>query len=139
MKTTRLLAVIPLCMAIESWGGQTESANVLVDLEFRAAQGDLAAARFSDNDVELIGCGTRTFSDGADQFLFGFCQATDAAGVNSVCITEDPVLIEAIQAISSYAFIAFSWDDAANCIRVGSSTQSLYVPDFRDSKSDKKN
>ena len=137
MKTTRLVAVIPLCLAIESWAGQTESADVLVDLEFRSAQGDLATARFSDNDAALIGCGTRTFSQGADDFLFGFCQATDAEGVNFTCVTENPVLVDAIQAISSYAFITFGWDEAGNCTRVGSSTQSLYIPDFRDKKSKK--
>jgi hypothetical protein len=94
-----------------------------------SARGDMVTARFTKNNVEYLGCGVRTFSDGAGGVLsFAFCQASTAAGVIGFCSTEDPRLIESLAAISDYSFITFSWGADGVCTQIGTSTQSLYLP-----------
>ena len=78
----------------------------------------------------------RTFDDGmGGSFVFGFCQAEDAEGNNITCFTDNPVLIDAMRSTSDFAFITFNWRDdglgGAECIRVGHSTQSFYLPNFK--------
>ena len=100
-----------------------------VDLDNRIANGDTVTARYSKNDVELIGCGIRNLSDGAGGvFEFGFCQATDADEENIVCSTLDPGLLDAVKASSDFSFITFSWDENDQCTRIGFSNQSFYLP-----------
>lgn len=91
---------------------------------------DMVTARFSDNDVEFIGCGIRTFDDGAGgTFTFGFCQATDSAGVNGFCQSTNTDLLLAMAATADFSFITFGWDAVGDCTRIGFSTQSFYLPD----------
>ena len=124
-------------MSGSALAGATNPLNVTVDLDERQAEGDMAAARFAKNDVELIGCGVNYFSDGVGGvFVFGFCQAQDADEVYAVCFTQDPGLVEAIQSISDFSFIRFNWDENDDCTRIGTSTQSLYLPNFTRKGSD---
>ncbi|MGH8441989.1 MAG: hypothetical protein ACRETF_03690 [Nevskiaceae bacterium] len=103
------------------------------------AQGDMVTARFAPNTVELIGCGTRTIDDGAGGvFNFGFCQATDAGGVQGFCNTTRADLLEALHATGDFSFITFAWDVNGECTRIGTSTQSFYIPDFFANKPGKK-
>ena len=116
-------------LPVLAFGGATQPAPVMIDLVNRAAQGDMWTARSSKNANELIGCGVRTFDNGGGgQFEFGFCQAVDADGVEAFCFTESPELADAVKAISDYSFITFSWDEDGECTRIGSSTQSFYLP-----------
>ena len=134
MKVRRLLAVPVLTlMASIAYAGLVQPAPVDVDLVGLFAQGDQLTARSSAGDTEYIGCGSRTTDDGLGfSFRFGFCQAEDADGESITCFTQNPVLIEAMRATSDYAYITFSWQDdgagGAECIRVGHSTQSFYLP-----------
>ena len=89
------------------------------------AFGDMASARFANNDIEFIGCGIRVFSGG---FSFGFCQARDADGQRGFCSTEDPELLAAMHATSDNSFLTFAWDENEECTRIGFSTQSFYIP-----------
>jgi hypothetical protein len=91
-----------------------------------SASGSMSAARFSKNDVEYIGCGVRRVEDGA--FVFGFCQASNAAGDIGFCETENPALIESIGDIDDFSFITFAWNAAGVCRAIGASTQSIYIP-----------
>ena len=94
-----------------------------------SAFGNMTSARFSDNDVEFIGCGTRIIdADGAGLFEFGFCQAANAADDQAFCSTENPELVKALRSISDYAFVSFSFNDLGECTRIGLSTQSFYIP-----------
>jgi len=96
-----------------------------------AAQGDMVTARFAPDTISLIGCGTRTIDDGAGgTFHFGFCQATDAAGLQGFCSTDRADLLEAMHATADFSFITFAWDVDGFCTRIGTSTQSFYIPDF---------
>jgi hypothetical protein len=95
-------------------------------------------ARTADNDVEFIGCGTRVVDVGGDPFLFGFCQAQDADENKIVCFTQNQDLLDAMKSPSDFSFITFSWvDDGSGgieCIRIGFSTQSIYLPNFKIQK-----
>jgi hypothetical protein len=94
-----------------------------------SASGSMSAARFSKNEVEYIGCGVRRFDDGVGGVLvFGFCQASSAAGVLGFCDTEAPDLVASIGDQDDYSFITFSWDAAGVCRSIGNSTQSFYIP-----------
>jgi len=121
--------------AVDGIAGEVQPVPLEVDLVNMFALGDQATARFSDNDVEHIGCGIRTIDDGVNPFFeWGFCQANDATGEFIACFTENPDLIRAIYAISDFSFITFKWQDdgigGAECTQIGSSNQSFYIPGF---------
>ncbi len=99
------------------------------------AQGDMWTARTANNDVEMIGCGTRVIElDGGGTFLFGFCQAVDADDTPAFCSTQNQDLLDAMKSTSDFSFITFNWDDAGECTRIGFSTQSFYLPNFKIQK-----
>lgn len=104
-----------------------------------SATGDMISARFSDNDVEFIGCGIRAFDDGAGGvFYFGFCQAADSTDLHGFCSTQRSDLLDAVKSISDYSFITFSWNAAGECTLIGNSTQSFYIPELTDKNKKKK-
>lgn len=126
-----MTAIATLLLSSLAFGGAVVDAPVDVDLDNNFAFGNMASARFSDNDVELIGCGVRYIDDGAGGiFVFGFCQATDAAGESLFCSTENPDLLEAIKSIVDFSFITFAANGIGECTRIGNSAQSIYIPDF---------
>ena len=92
---------------------------------------NMVAARYSDNDVEEIGCGIRIRAVGTS---FGFCQATTVDGETVACLTTDPVLFDAIDFVDDYSFILYEWTEDLTlgnftCTSIGVSTQSFYLPD----------
>jgi len=108
--------------------GKTSERNVEIDMEARTAFGNMKTARYSENEAELIGCGTRTYSlaDGST-FIWGFCQASLSDDEeNAFCFTEEMNLINQINASSDYSFLTFGWDEEGSCTHVGQSTQSFY-------------
>lgn len=116
-------------------GGSYSPAPLTVDFDNQTASGDMYSARLSDNPHALIGCGYRSPAPG---FTFGFCQARVGPADDQLaqCFTEDPAHIAAIAALDDFSYIVFRWDDDGNCVSVGNSTQSLYLPEFF--KTDKK-
>jgi hypothetical protein len=139
MITRKLVWACALALVAGSaLAGAVDPEQVTIDLDERQAQGDIATARYSKNDLELIGCGVNYFSDGfGGTFVFGFCQAQDADEVYVACFVEDPGLIEAIQSISDFSFIRFDWDEQEECTRIGNSTQSFYLPNYTRRGDDK--
>ena len=132
MKIRNLLSIAALTlMAGVTSAGLVQPAVVTVDLTNRMAQGDQLTARISKNNVEFIGCGIRLFDVGTETAEFGFCQAADSEDVHIVCLTQNGELLEAMRATSAFAFITFSWDENDECTRIGFSTQSFYLPDFK--------
>ena len=128
IKTLIVSAIFTLASSLAFAGKYTE-ALVLIDTVEKTAMGSTTAARFSENENELIGCGTRTFAFGdGTAFNWGFCQASLAEEENVLCFTEDANLIEQINSVSDNAFITFRWDDNGECTYVGHSTQSFYIP-----------
>jgi hypothetical protein len=118
--------------ASTAFAGYTQPQVVEVDPTAMFAHGDQWTARASDNDLEHIGCGIRKFDDGAGGAVsLGFCQAGDAAGVDGFCSTENAVLLEAMESTSAFAYITFNWNADGLCTRIGNSTQSFYLPEFK--------
>lgn len=130
------LLVVTTCLACgTAVAGLSVSQSVVVDFENRTAIGDMVTARYSDNDVELIGCGVRFFDDGlGGTFTIGFCSAADSENNQIVCFTESATLIDAIKSISSYSFITFAWNEDTQCTAIGNSTQSIYIPNVKTKK-----
>lgn len=130
-----LLSITLLVTSTQTLAGQVQSAPVQIDTINRFATGDMATARFSKNENELIGCGVRKTLFGTELGSFAFCQAR--VGPESVdgdfilCTTTNPGLVDAIQSFSDYSYITFSWDENNECTRIGNSTQSGYIPAFR--------
>jgi hypothetical protein len=93
------------------------------------ANGNMATARSSANDVEYIGCGVRKYVDGTGGISSnGFCQAGDAAGVTASCFTDQAELLDVIENVADYSFVAFNWNSEGQCRKIGISTQSFYIP-----------
>jgi hypothetical protein len=130
MKARHLLVALgPFLVAPLALAGYVQPAPVVVDLEGGIATGDMVSARFAGNDVELIGCGVRVFRlESGDLFEVGFCQASDANGVEAFCSTEDPGLLNVMKATGDLSFVVFAWDAELQCTRIGFSTQSFYIP-----------
>lgn len=105
---------------------------VEVDLDAMTALGDMYTARTADEENVYIGCGVRYFNLGGGLFAWGFCQAEDAEGDRVTCYTQDELLLDRLRSTSDYSFLTFSWQDdgsgGAECVRVGFSTQSFYLP-----------
>ena len=99
--------------------GNTQPAPIAVTLNgdgSGSATGDMVTARYSDNDIEFIGCGIRVYDDGAGgSFQYGFCQASDSAENRAFCTTQRSDILEVMKATSDYSFITFSWDAAGEC------------------------
>ena len=94
-----------------------------------SANGNMASARASGNDVEYIGCGVRKYANatgGAD--AYGFCQASDAAGVTAYCFTNNAELLDAFENVADFSFVSFSYNAEGQCQLIGISTQSFYIP-----------
>ena len=109
------------------------------------ASGNMWSVRSSKNDVESIGCSYKGVVDavnydympwGHDVNQWAWCWAVDADGVEAVCFTEDPNLLDALQAISPFSYIRFEftdYDEDSNiglCTRFDFSTQSRHLPNF---------
>ena len=134
MKLTRVL--LTACLSLISataMAGKSQPAPVTIDLVNRVASGDMVAARFSSNEEELIGCGVRYYEDAGGAITYAFCQARlDASETGLIlCSTFNTELIEAIQSISAFSFVTFSWNEDNECTRIGNSSQSMYIPNFR--------
>lgn len=127
MKIRKLVAAL-LVMSVPSvvLAGAVVSFPVQIDFEAMFAAGNMATARLSDNDIEVIGCGSRSDSSG---FVWGFCQARDSSDAFVQCFTTDPVLVDAIRAHADFSFILFAWNEAGECTVVRNSTQSFYIPE----------
>jgi hypothetical protein len=133
MRMKRVAAVGMLVLgASAALAGQVELEPVTVTREADfsgVASGAMGQARFSENNVEAIGCRINHFDNGMGGLsIFGFCHANTAQSVGVVCISQDPKLLEAIAAFNDYSFVIFTWDAQQTCRSIGSSTRSVYIP-----------
>lgn len=113
--------------------GYVQPRPVEIDMANGFAHGDMLSARNSANDSEFIGCGVRHFEDGAGGVVYyGFCQAQVLELEPVTCFTWNKALLDGIQSIADNSYVTFSWTDdgagALTCTRIGSSTQSFYLP-----------
>lgn len=112
--------------------GRVQPAPVVVFVDADGsgqANGNMATARLSANNVEYIGCGVRKSDNGAGgAAVNGFCQASDAAGVTAYCSTQNADLLDVIENVADYSFVTFAWNSDGRCRTIGISTQSMYIP-----------
>ena len=109
------------------------------------ASGQMWSARSSENDVEGIGCSYKAMertdgTGGIYVYKWGFCQARDVNEVHVICWTENPELLDAMQATSPFAWVRFgftepehdlAWREGVRrCTRFDYSTQSFHLPEF---------
>ena len=129
---TIMIAALAASMPLASIAGMVQPRKVVVDLVALTADGDMLTSRTDGTKNTFIGCGLRKIEDGAGGILnFGFCQAEDAEEEKIICFTQNPDLLDAIDAISDSSYVTFSWEldeeKNANCTRIGVSTQSFYL------------
>ena len=99
------------------------------------ATGAMAAARYSDNEIEYIGCGTRNFvNPDWTLFEFAFCQAGDSAGTEAFCSTTNSELVRAVRAISDSSWLLLRWTPEGECQGIGISGNSFHLFGDKDSK-----
>ncbi|NNE40534.1 MAG: hypothetical protein HKN14_06410 [Marinicaulis sp.] len=130
LSTIILAGASALMIKATAFAGQVQPAIIDVDLTTNFAGGDMVTTRYSRFDNTFIGCGIRKFDDGAGgATAFGFCQAEDRDGENAFCNTANAALLDAISSSADYGYITFSWNpDTGECIRIGFSNQSFYLP-----------
>lgn len=125
------IGILALSSSI-AMAGRVQPAPVVVTVNADGsgqANGNMATARLSANDVEFIGCGVRKGDNGAGGAnVNGFCQASDAAGVTAYCFTTNAELLDGFENVADYSFITFSWNADGTCRTIGVSTQSFYIP-----------
>lgn len=136
------MSIAMTAFSVVAMAGYTQPAPVTITLEADGsgtAIGDMVTARFSDNDVEVIGCGIRVYDDGAGgTFQYGFCQATDSMETRGFCSTMRSDILDTMKATGDYSFVTFAWNAAGECTHVGFSTQSFYIPEHTDKAKGKK-
>ena len=136
-----LLSVLALVFSSSMvLAGLVQPAPVMI--EFQAdgsgiASGDMTTVRFSENDIDVMGCGIRTIDiGGGGIYEFGFCQATmddgSAEGLGAFCSTENSDLLDTMKASNYNSFVTFSWNKDEECTRIGYSTQSFYITKGKD-------
>ncbi len=133
MKNTIISVLLVLSSSV--FAGQVIEVPVEINFEARNAFGSMKTARFSDNEFEQIGCGTRTYgaTEFGPGFSWGFCQARISEEESVICFAYDkPDLIQQINGVDSYSFVTFRWDENGDCTFVGGSTQSQYIPSKKD-------
>ena len=110
-------------------GGTYSPAPVTIDWDNQVATGDMYTARLSENPDAFIGCGIRSPAPG---YTFAFCQARLGPADDQLaqCFTEDPAHVAAVGAMDDFSWVSFRWDADGNCLSVGNSTQSFYLPQF---------
>jgi hypothetical protein len=129
-----LAASVLLTVGSVASAGYVQPAPVTISFTDSVASGDMWTARTSDNPSAFIGCGVRYEATG---LTLAFCQAgvgPDEATQQIRCRTDNPLLADAIKAISAFSYISFSWDGAGNCTRIGVSSQSFYLPELKSKK-----
>ncbi len=127
LKTKIMIAAAAAFASTAAVAGFSQPALVDVDLVNRFAGGDMVSAQAAKDNVTFIGCGIRKIATGGGLVTTGFCQATDAAGENITCFTQDPDLLDATSSTSDFSYVTFSWNEDLECTRIGFSTQSFYL------------
>ena len=131
-----LLPAAMLLLSSHAIAGEFNVARVDIDFGEQVAEGNLIAARASNNQYERIGCGV-----GAGYVLghYANCEATDATNNHIQCITDEPEMIDTIASINTYSYVYFTWgtvdgkgdppDGYEWCRHVTFATRSVHIPE----------
>lgn len=140
MKLIRLLLQATIfLLASPAFAGEFHIAPVSIDFDNQSAEGNLIAARFSDNPHERIGCavGNGVRSPFGDSGPYAYCEAslTDSKFPDAFCITDDHVMIDTIASINTFSYVYFMWqverkkgDEINVCTHITVATRSVHIP-----------
>lgn len=130
-----LLPAVLMLICSQAFGGAFQVAPVSIDFDNQQAEGNLVAARASENPYERIGCavGSGTESPFGDGRQYAYCEAslTDNPGFDAWCLTDDAAMIDTIASINTFSFVYFQWDDGPGykvCTHVTVATRSIHIP-----------
>ena len=125
-----LVPAVLLLVCAQAFAGAYNAAPVYIDIEEQWAEGNLIAARFSDNDAERIGCavGNGVLSPDPANAHYAYCEASLVAGESVSCLTYDPAMIDTIASINSFSYVYFRWNDEGMCTHVTVATRSTHIP-----------
>ena len=89
-------------------------------------EGNMAAVRFTEDDVQQIGCRVAAVPGGAASVV---CAAVDIDEILYLCFSADPALVATAQSISPYSYINFQYNESAECTFLLVSVRSHHIPD----------
>ena len=127
-----LLPAALLLLSSHAFAGEFRIAPVTINEAHSWAEGNLIAARFSESDLERIGCAV---GNGVEHYAY--CEAKDAEGLVAACLTDDPAMIETIASINTFSYVYFAWEGdiwigrpqpMPKCEHVTIATRSIHIP-----------
>lgn len=116
------LAALMVATALCGTASAGDKGNVPVTLETNSSNqvirafGMIGSARNSADTKQIIGC----FISAAGTALQAGCEAQNAAGNNTMCLSSNANIVAAVQSVGPDSYIDFSRDASGNCT-------SLYV------------
>ncbi|AUX30866.1 MULTISPECIES: hypothetical protein [Sorangium] len=120
-----VVALASVAVAGSAVAGDTYHAEVFIDTVASEASGTAYGARTSSNSEEMIHCAVYGYSSGSASVR---CFAANAAGVFKECSSSSAGIVNAVQAISDYSAISFSWNAQGTCTSVSVHTGSRFLP-----------
>jgi hypothetical protein len=117
-------AVILLFIGIAQAGGKL-AYSTTVDTTGRLAYGDAMSARSAANPYSYIGCVLLGYSSGSGGMV---CEASDAAGVQAYCYSDNPGMVQAAASGGSNGYYLFQWDASSQCTYLAVENSSKFGP-----------
>ena len=129
-----VLAVILMLVSSMANAGRAQGHNVEIFDDH--AQGNMRQARFSNNDVEHIGCVVSFIIEAEEGDSHLSCAAADSEGSTARCYSWNPELVYNMGAINTYSWVYFGWivqdegtlDEWNECVRLNFATRSWMIP-----------
>jgi len=118
------LAVVTGLLGTAASAGYRYTTEVVIDTANRHAKGSLADARASADNLQFIGCSTRTSSGG----VYVSCSAQDANGVSVTCTSSNSSFVQVVAALASDSTLYMEWDSSGNCTSLTADNYSNNTP-----------
>ncbi|WP_147332765.1 hypothetical protein [Archangium gephyra] len=128
---TRIPALVALMAAMNlstaAWAGAKGGSGVSIVFsgDNGTASGTMGTVRGSSDTLQYIGC---TVSATAGSSRAVWCSARNSSNVTVTCSSAEPEIVQVMDAVTSDAHIAFSWDAQGSCIGLSVRPDSRYKP-----------
>ena len=135
---TVLIVAFIFAGPVQAGGGPVIEDLLITDLGegFTRVEGSLVGIRFSDDEIQWLGCSIFAFKDEVSKRVT--CLARDLGGNPYFCFSFDPALVEAVRSMSPYSYVAYVYGETGECESIGVSIRSHHIPDSRTEKSKSK-
>jgi hypothetical protein len=106
------MGVTLLATTVPTWAGRVATREVLISTSplRSAASGSMVGARYSADNQQYIGCVAIAADHYANNFIQ--CHARDKSSKSLVCGSQDPKLLETVQAMTDSSSIFIEADNA---------------------------